>query len=175
MSKIIYTLPIAALTEGFDAYIAGNGVTRQFLADHTGFKRGDQVYWFDPNDGLTSDFAFIHDFVVNGIGEESMDVSFVLHLKGGESEELKTVTASLDDIIKIIGVISPACNWLEEEEEIDDAYTVALYAVPVGQPTIPVEGDDTVAIIPAWRIVGSDTVLLQNVIEIYNEHCFHYH
>lgn len=177
MSKIVYELPLVALTNGYDAYIAEGGKTRMFLADHSGFKRGDLVYWFDPNE-KESDFAFIDEFKVEGIGEGGApDVTFTLRLRRAEATEevMVTVNATLDEIIKITGVISQGCNWLEDGDEIEDAHTVQLFAVPVGQPTLPVEGDETVAIIPGWRISGVDTILLQNVIEIYNEHCFHYH
>ena len=174
MSKIVYELPITALTNGYDEYIAGGGQTRMFLTDHSDFKRGDLVYWFDPEEKI-ADFAFINDFKVNGVGDNGMDISFILHLRGGEEESLKVVTASLDDIVKIVGVISADCNWLENEEEIEDAITVALFAVPVGQPTIPVEGDDEYVIIPNWRVQGVDSILQHQVVQIYNEHCFHYH
>lgn len=184
MSKIVYELPVAPLVEGYDAYIKAGGITRQFLADHNSFKKGDLVYWFDPAEQV-SDFAFIDDFKVEGIGEGGQpDVSFILRLRGGEAENLVTVHATIDDIIKIIGVISLGCQWLEEGEEIEDSAEVAMFAVPVGQPTLPVsmvspEGDEIVhpdyAIIPMWRTVAVDSLLLQNVVEIYNEHCFHYH
>jgi hypothetical protein len=175
MSKIVYELPISPLIEGFKAYVDGGGVIRQFLADHDQFKKEDLVYWFDPEEKV-SDFGFIEEFKLNGFSEDGApDIAFVIRLRGGESEELKKVTATIDDIIRIVGVISPACNWLEEGEEIDDSHCIATFAVPVGQPTLPVEGDDTVVTIPAWRIVGVDPVILHNVVEIYNEHCFHYH
>lgn len=183
MSKIVYQLPIVPLTEGYDAYVAGGGITRMFLADHNGFKRGDFVYWFDPNDGKESDFAFIDDFKVDDISEEGLSsVSFILRLRNEDSEVLKMKTASLDEIIKITGMISLGCNWLEDGEEIEDSAEVAIFAVPVGQPTLTVEDlskEDGISTeyytIPMWRIQGVDTVLLQNVVEIYNEHCFHYH
>lgn len=184
MSKIVYELPVEPLIDGYENYKLAGGITRQFLADHSSFKKGDLVYWFDPEEKV-SDFAFINDFKVEGIGEGGQpDVSFVLGLRGQETEELRTVTATIDDIIKIIGVISLGCQWLEEGEEIEDSAEVAMFAVPVGQPTLPVsmvnpEGDEIVhpdyAIIPMWRTVAVDSVLLQNVVEIYNEHCFHYH
>lgn len=183
MSKIVYELPVAPLTDGYENYKLAGGLTRQFLADHNSFKKGDLVYWFDPEE-KTSDFAFIDDFKVEGIGEGGTpEVSFILHLRGGEKEDLQVRHATIDDIIKIIGVISLGCQWLEEGEEIEDSAEVAMFAVPVGQPTLPVEVetgegiavDPAYAIIPMWRTVAVDSVLLQNVVEIYNEHCFHYH
>jgi hypothetical protein len=166
--KIVYELPIQALPE--TGYADYNGPWKLFLCDHDNFKRGDLVYWFDP-EGKRSTFAFIEDFKVDSIGSDTPQFGFIL--KAGET----TLEADITEVIKVIGVISEECAWLEDGEEMTDIIEVYNWAVP---KDVPVNTESEYTNIPTWRVTNKtvDTDVIPGkflVIEIYSEHCFHYH
>lgn len=140
---IIYKLPLEELGElGHDHY---EGAERFFLASHTGFTKGQTVFWFDP-EKMHSCFCVIHEFQV-GFKDENQPVEVIFILQPVGTNKPMFVS-TIDHIVRIHGIISLEATWIKDYMEIDIADT---------------------------RVVDKRTELGFELIEVFNEDCGHYH